>query len=225
MSKININEQQEKLLTSIILNEAMRDDFSFDELKQIQTLKGRLDYCKQKLGYTIGNGSSRCVFQLDDDKVLKLAKNQKGIAQNEQEYDPSLSQLGVAPNIYNESDLDNFTFLVSDYVLPAKEKDFEHVFGFDFYTFCSVLTWADSLFNGKRYRYSVPPMEEEDALYLIENDADLDEFYQYVTNYQPPIGDMLRIQNYGIKYEDGRTKVVLLDSGLNQNIWDTYYKR
>lgn len=224
MSKIIINEQQEKVLTSLILNEAMRDDFSFDELKQIQSFRGRLNYCKERLGFSIGNGSSRCVFQLDDNKVLKLAKNEKGVAQNEQEYDPSLSKLGVTPKIYSESDLNNYYFLISDYVLPAEEKDFEHVFGFDFYTFCSVLTWADSLFHSGQH-YIVPPMKKEDALYLIENDADLDEFYQYVTNYQPPIVDMLSIQNYGIKYEDGRTKVVLLDSGLNENIWNTYYKR
>jgi hypothetical protein len=221
MKTLILREDQYK---HIVDEMAYPTSFNMEVFKSLPSFNKRILYCQQHLT-RLSSGSSRIVYQIDNDKVLKLAKNQKGIAQNEQEYDPSLSQLGVAPNIYNESDLDNFTFLVSDYVLPAKEKDFEHVFGFDFYTFCSVLTWADSLFNGKRYRYSVPPMEDEDAIYLIENDADLDEFYQYVTNYQPPIGDMLRIQNYGIKCEDGRTKVVLLDSGLNQNIWDTYYKR
>ena len=73
MSKIIISEQQEKLIASLMLKEAMRDEFSFDKLKNIPSLKGRLEYCKQMLGYSIGSGSSRCVFQLDDEKVLKLA--------------------------------------------------------------------------------------------------------------------------------------------------------
>lgn len=37
------------------------------------------------LGNPIGNGSSRMVFQISDERVLKVAKNAKGIAQNEAE--------------------------------------------------------------------------------------------------------------------------------------------
>ena len=69
------------------LNEAMDNTFSFDELSSIKALSKRVLYCKQHLGNPIGNGSSRMVFQIDDEKVLKLAKNRKGLAQNNVEAD------------------------------------------------------------------------------------------------------------------------------------------
>ena len=89
--KIIINENQEKLL-GIKLQEAALDSFSLQELSNISSFRGRVQYCRQMLGFPIGNGSSRITFQIDDEKVLKLAKNEKGIAQNETEWDPLASQ-------------------------------------------------------------------------------------------------------------------------------------
>lgn len=61
----------------------MMDGFSFETLTSLSSYKKRIAYCKQMLGQPIGNGSSRIVFQISDERVLKVAKNQKGIAQNE----------------------------------------------------------------------------------------------------------------------------------------------
>ena len=59
------------------INEAMNDTFSYEELGNIRTFSKRVAYCKQHLGNPIGNGSSRMVFQIDDEKVLKLAKSKR----------------------------------------------------------------------------------------------------------------------------------------------------
>ena len=76
--KIIINEKQEKLL-GIKLQEAALDSFSLQELSNISSFRGRVQYCRQMLGLPIGNGSSRMTFQIDDEKVLKLAKNEKAL--------------------------------------------------------------------------------------------------------------------------------------------------
>ena len=80
MKKIIINENQIKQL-----KEAINYGFSFERLKQISSFNGKMRFCKEFLGDSIGRGSSRLVFQIDDEWVLKLAMNSKGIAQNEEE--------------------------------------------------------------------------------------------------------------------------------------------
>ena len=118
------------------INEAMNDTFSYEELGNIRALSKRVAYCKQHLGNPIGNGSSRMVFQIDDEKVLKLAKNQKGIAQNNVEADWGAQNYGVLPNLYKVADDDSY--LVTEYVLPAKPQDFQVCLGMSFEDFCNL---------------------------------------------------------------------------------------
>ena len=39
------------------------------------------------------------------------------------------------------------------------------------------------------------------------------------------IGDMSRLCNYGLTKRNGNAHIVLLDSGLTEDVWNTYYKR
>lgn len=83
-------------LDKITVDEVMMNGFSFETLTSQSSYKKRIDYCKQMLGQPIGKGLSRIVFQISDERVLKVAKNQKGIAQNEAE-----------GNIYQQRNLQN----------------------------------------------------------------------------------------------------------------------
>lgn len=213
--KIIISEAQKNKLL-----EAMSDDFSFDVLLSMKKFSERVRYCEEKLGYHIGKGSSRIIFQLSDEKVLKLAFNEKGIAQNQAEYDMfnDYYSLSLLPTVYDESDEENFTFLVSDYVLPASKKDFKHVFNISFETFQKFILMSDST---NRIKYLSSTEYEE----LIENNEDLSEFANYIANFQPPIGDLTRISSYGLRRKNNIDEIVLLDSGLNDEVYKTYYKR
>ena len=222
--KILINEKQERLLHKCFLSEAMGDNFSFEELKSIKSFKGRFDYCVRTLGPTQGRGSSRVVFQLSDDKVLKLALNQKGIAQNEAECDWGVQSYDVVPEIFKESDTDNYYFLVSEYVLPATEEDFEQIFDFDFTTFCQCLVAFWKCYNPQGRCY-ISPMDNQSLEVLLNDSDDLNSFYNYMADYRVPIGDVIRIQNYGMTNRSGQPQIVLLDSGLNDDVWNKHYKR
>lgn len=222
--KILINEKQERLLHKCFLKEAMGENFSFEELKSIKSFKGRFDYCVRTLGPTQGRGSSRVVFQLSDDKVLKLALNQKGIAQNEAECDWGVQSYDVVPEIFNESDTDNYYFLVSEYVLPATEEDFEQIFDFDFTTFCQCLVAFWKCYNPQGRCY-ISPMDNQSLEVLLNDSDDLNSFYNYMADYRVPIGDVIRIQNYGMTNRSGQPQIVLLDSGLNDDVWNKHYKR
>ena len=85
---IIISEKQKKMLL-----EAMDDSFDFEELSSLPSYNARLKYCTQHLGKHIGKGSSRVTFQIDDENVLKLAFNQKGVAQNIEEERAYLARL------------------------------------------------------------------------------------------------------------------------------------
>jgi hypothetical protein len=68
-------------------------------------------------------------------------------------------------------------------------------------------------------------MDDESLEVLLNDSDDLNSFYNYMTDYQVPIGDMIRIGNYGMTNRSGQPQIVLLDSGLNDYVWDKYYKK
>lgn len=198
------------------LNEAVSDEFSFETLKSLPSFNQRLTYCKEHLGPNIGQGSSRIVFQLTDEICLKLAKNAKGIAQNELEFRNSDDYFidNLFPKVFDESDSENYLFLVSEYVLPAKKSDFNIVENISFNDFENILTL---LRLGRRLT------QEENNIY---DESDLvRSIYDYAMNYDVPIVELTRIQNYGLVYRDNQATIVLLDSGFNDDIYRQHYSR
>lgn len=211
---ICITEQQSKML-----KEAMDDTFSLEELNSLQSFNARFKYCTQHLGKHIGKGSSRATFQIDDEKVLKLAWNQKGVAQNTEEERAYGGD--IFPQVFQSADDD--TWLISEFVLPAKPKDFEHCFGLTFDEFVGFLHASGRYRFGRRYWNE---MEEEDWVHLLETNEDLAAFDEYIGNYgSVVISDMCRICNYGLTQRNGEAHIVLLDSGLTDYVWNNFYKK
>jgi hypothetical protein len=137
MKVIKINESQQKRLF-----EAYREGFSFDELTAIadsafadeDNSVPQMAYCRKWLGQPSFMGSSRAVFTLSDNIVLKLAYGSKyfaGIDQNQMEYE--LFERTKSPLLARVYDCDkNFTYLVCESVVPAESEDFEKIVGIPF---------------------------------------------------------------------------------------------
>ena len=212
---IFITEKQSKML-----KEAMDDTFSFDELSNLTSFAAKIRYCTQHLGGYIGKGSSRMVFQLDDEKVLKLAWNAKGVAQNceeERSYGDD-----IFPLVFNSAEDDSW--LVSEFVLPAKAQDFKHCFNMTFNKFTSFICSCSAYRFNKRYLWDL--LTEGEYVELIETNEDLAAFDDYIGNYgSVVIGDMMRIRNYGLTMRNNKPHIVLLDSGLTEYVWDNFYRR
>lgn len=207
------------------LTEAMDSSFSLQKLSSITSFNQRLAYCRQHLGSAIGNGSSRVVFQLDDQKCLKLAKNQKGIAQNEHEAEWYKQSLDCFPKIF-DYDNTNDSWIVCEYVLPAKPSDFKHCLGLTWDEFVSFIGSCYNEYDRNRFRRTFySKMPEEQFYELIENNAILHDIYDYMTNYQAPMGDLTRIANYGMVRRYNEDIIVILDHGLSDAIYDEYYKK
>jgi hypothetical protein len=113
---IRITESQMKTLIGEMAYPA---SFNFDEFRQLRTFAERVKYCEQHLK-RLSSGSSRIVYIVDDEKVLKLAKNKKGIAQNEVEI-----RLGTEPyytcfaNVYEYDE--NALWVEMEYCQKAKK--------------------------------------------------------------------------------------------------------
>lgn len=216
---------KEKQLRSIIRNvikEAIGFGFSFGRLKILNGFAAKVKYCKQCLGQPIGNGSSRICFQLNDNMILKLAKNAKGLAQNEQEgqEDYYRDSYGIFPKVYYQfSDNENYSFIVSEYVLPVKNSDFKHILGIDANTFYNFIETCASVYTRKARKILNDGVFEN----MLENE-DLNNWYSFMCDYNFPPMD-LRNANFGMALRDGEPKIVMLDSGLSEEIYNQYYKK
>lgn len=213
---ICITEEQSRMI-----KEAMDDTFSLDELTSLPSFNAKMKYCTQHLGKPIGKGSSRVTFQIDDEKVLKLAWNSKGVAQNTEEERAYGDD--IFPQVFQSDD--NGSWLVSEFVLPANAKDFKHCFGITFDDFTRFIMGCGAhRFGDSRFRWYSMPYNEWER--LLENNEDLASFDDYIGNYGTVvIGDMTRICNYGLTQRNGEPHIVLLDSGLTDYVWNNFYKK
>lgn len=210
------------------LNEAAMPEFNLQTLNSIKSFAGKLKYCKQMLGPTFGSDSSRIIFEIDDNKVLKLAKNQKGLAQNEFEDDTSRYS-DVVVKVFDCAD--DYSWLVEENCIPAKEKDFVQIIGIPFETYCDLVRWNYNSYSYRNKHIPLYTMSTWEAQKLTEQLYEQNEynFVQQVMdlmgNYQLPCGDLTRISTYGMVNRDGTPEIIVLDSGLSEEILDTYYRR
>ena len=203
-----------------LIKEAAMDGFSLEELKSIGSFNNRYKYCLQMLGKPIGRGSSRIVFQIDDEKVLKLAYNRKGIAQNEAEADWNMQNYGVVPILYEVDD--DYMYIITEFVLQAKPEDFQQCLGMSFEDFQKIVIM---IYNQYARRPLPTDMSWDTFNEVMENNDWLYQLDTFMSDYQLPFGDITRIANIGLCSRDGEAELVILDNGLNDEVYNQYYRR
>ncbi len=45
----------------------------------------------------------------------------------------------------------------------------------------------------------------------------------FLGNYDAPVGDLMKIDSYGLVKRDGVDAIVLIDYGITNDVWDSYY--
>lgn len=237
MNKVNKWHVDNILETNIrnyvrnLIHEAMESGFSVQELKNALTndlqgvkdrstymekvghfLKDGYYYCVKMLGEPISKGSSRAVFQIDDTRVLKLAFNMKGVAQNKAEVTvyQQAPDKKFMPIVYNDSDMENYFYVISEYVLTAEYEDFKKVVGIPFYSLESFI--SDNMLEYAMKRYEDAPKVHELLQYLIT-----------MSNMGVNIFDWTVISNWGLAKRNGKMIMVTLDNGFTQNVANNFY--
>jgi len=201
-----------------MIGEDYPSSFNMEEFKSLTSFNARIKYCQENL-QRISSGSGRIVYKIDDEKVLKLAKNKKGVAQNEIEI--SHSQYhdieDVVAQVFDYHPQD----LWSEMELARKVRlnDFKRITGFSFEDYSSVLlSYSDR--DKPRPTYPKVDPELSDAMW---DDEFVSGILDYVGNYDLPVGDLVRLNSYGIVQRNGEDTIVIIDYGLDKNTYTSYY--
>jgi len=201
-------------LKSLLFEMSYPTHFNMEEFKSLKTFAARKRYADEHL-FRMASGSGRLVYKIDDQKVLKLAKNVKGQAQNQVEADGYLQRsygdiiakvLEVGPQrLWIESEL-------AKKVTPNR---FKALAGFSIGEFDSVIRHAYAIENPSRtYMTSEPAGYDE----IIRSDL-VDQVFSMMHDMGMSPGDFGRISSWG----EISGRLILTDYGLTDDVYQTHY--
>lgn len=180
----------------------------------------RVKYARER-AKAVGSGSSRIAFVIPYEgrqTVLKIAKNRKGIAQNDYETqmlgDWYLKGLEITIPMIDYDEANEIpTWLHTEFATKAKQSDFIKACGADLDT----LIGKACMMCGKPnlYRmYRGDPNKIEDDNHLADGLMNL------IGNYGDiPVGDFSRLANWGIY----KGSPVIIDLGLSSEVLSQHY--
>ncbi len=190
-----------------------------DSFEEIKSFAGKINAANQNL-QRIGSGSGRAVYDIDGTKVLKVAKNQKGVAQNEVE--ASIGHYAENEHILTKvfESANDDTWLVAEKAKKVGEKRIKELTGIPSLSDLNMyLKNHDAESHGQRRIFGI---DDEIKEQLDENEF-IQELLYFAANYSQHTGDWSRPSSYGEVLRDGQPTIVLTDYGLNDEVYGTYY--
>lgn len=209
---------REFLIEETELKESYPSSWNIEEFKRLKTFNARIQYCQQHLR-RISSGTSRIVYMVDNTKVLKLAKNTKGIAQNQVEIDLSNDYLWdqVVAEIYDYDE--NGLWLEMALAKKVTENVFKNIVGISFQDYCQALTYH---FGQNNHNKKFPVSKPDNMDDMWSNDFALS-MLTIMTDYDLPLGDLCKLNSYGVVGEGGNQRIVMIDYGLTNDVYSSYY--
>jgi hypothetical protein len=204
-----------------ILDEDYPSSFSMEEFKTLTSFNKRIKYCESNLK-RINSGSSRIVYAIDNEKVLKLAKNKKGLAQNEVEisYGQNSNLDDIVAKIFDYEN--NNLWVEMELARKVGAADFKRIIGFDFKTYSiGIINYGNEVNQQKnKMKYSKLDNEIIEAMW---SDEFFYSIFNFISGYDLPVGDLTRLNSYGIVKRDGDDTIVIIDYGLTHDVYGSYY--
>jgi len=202
------------------------EGFNIDDLKAQSSFAGKARYLRSHGLDKLGAGSSRAVFVADNDTVIKIAKNKKGLAQNQVESELSANVEPDAPiAIVKDSDPDNI-WIESERARKAKPTDFKSILGFPMETIMKVVRERSDYLKGN-HRGNNPYWYLNDReLYgkIVETDF-VSNIVDIIVSHNLSMGDITRISSWGVVNRNGSPLLVLVDYGLDDQVFQKHYLR
>ena len=222
-----ISENQlDRIVRDVIAEMAYPVSFNMEEFKNCTSFAARVRYCQARLP-RISSGSSRIVYKIDDEKVLKLAKNAKGIAQNNAETHSYAIETGIGAQVFDHDE--NDLWLEMELARRATAADFKNIVGVPF---AFIQNYVD--YTAKRYSRNM----------FISYDRRYKEMFEQIDNEEFPnwewfselrdymdgiglesVGDLKRYSSWGVVKRNGADEIVLIDFGLDDEVYDNFYRR
>jgi len=186
-------------------------DFHFNYFKSLSNYSKQNMYAKSKLT-KIGAGSSRIVYEYNDN-VIKIAKNKKGIAQNNVESDKGIHDMysSILPKLIDYDKDNNWVILKK--AKKITKKRFEELSKLTYEQYCSLLDKFRQSKTGKR-------LSDEDSEILYADDTFLSELISMSINFGFAVNDFKKFTSLG----EINNKIVVVDFGFTETVYTTHYK-
>lgn len=203
-------------LVEEFIDEKYPEEFSFKELEDIRSYSGKLKYAEKHL-QKLASGSARVVYKVDEDKVLKIAKNKKGLAQNQVEAQGYLQQYEIVAKIFDTDDDDYW--IEMEYAKKITPSNFRDLTGVDLKELNAflLLTRMENKFPEQGYRVGANRREK------MKNIEFVNQLMKFIYDNNMESGDFGRISSWGKVIRDGFEQVVLVDYGLTNSVYEDYY--
>lgn len=193
------------------------EGFDLNEFKSLKSFNARKKYADQRL-QKIGKGSSRIVYKIDDNTVMKMAFNDKGVAQNQVEGDYGLHRMypDILPDLI-DSDDDNL-WIIKQFAHKITQSEFKQKTGIKFSDFGDTIRYELNRAHGTRNYFSKPLKFDE-----VIDDEFVQEVLDMAINFDLLPGDLEKISSFG--KIDNKKDPVLTDVGLTRTVWNEHYAR
>ena len=168
----------------------------------------------------VGNGSSRRCYELPDSSVLKIAKNEKGIAQNDGE--TSFDEGSDYELLNTPSDFcEHGTWLVCEKLEKATRKKFKEITGLDFNELSADLSELSTyqVATSQRGGYFSKEGEILDKFAASGNPV-LERLVNFINDTGCLAGDFGKLNSWGI---DGNGNIKAMDYGLTADDFLKHY--
>lgn len=179
-------------------------------LEKLETYAARKKYAEANLKH-LSSGSARIVYLTPNKTIVKLAKNDKGLAQNEAEANPKMKSKYLNPII---SCAKNHSWCETHFLDKITVKDFKEMTGLEFDDFGDSIRYGLRNVSGNTDKEKPAHFDEVAKSDIYKEMKDIGEKFKLLP------GDMARISSWGTK--DG--KPILIDAGLTRDIFDQYYE-
>ncbi len=208
------------IIKESFIEEEYPESFDMEFFKTLKSFASRKKYCEQHLK-RISSGSSRIVYLIDNDKVLKLAWNKKGIAQNEieSEYSNYHDLSDIIAKVF-DAHPDNL-WIEMELAKKLTPSLFKQVVGFNFNDYSAAI--HNYYYNNNPSKYSYKIKVDDNLVSQMWEDEFVYDMFQYIGNYDVPVGDLTRLSSYGLVKRNGQDAIVLIDYGLSSDVYSSYY--
>ncbi len=178
-------------------------------IEKLETYAARVKYAEKNLDH-LSSGSSRVVYKLPDGSILKLAKNDRGLAQNKVEGNPKMKSAFLNKLLKKAK---NHAWINMQFLDKITEKEFEKMSGVNFKDFGEAISY------GLKDVSDSPDKKKPKNFEEISKTKVYKELYRCGKEFKLMPGDMARISSWGTRDDHP----VLIDAGLTKEIFDKYY--
>lgn len=182
-------------------------------LEKLETYQARKKYAERNFKH-LSSGSSRIVYLTPGKTIVKLAKNDKGLAQNKAETKAALKFKNSKYLNKILSDARNYSWIEVPFVEKITEKDFKKMTGLDFSDF------------GESIRYSLKKISDNNDMKKPKKYDEVNksilfkELVKIGKELDLMPGDLARISSFGCK----DNCPILIDMGLTKKVFEDFYK-